>query len=289
MKLYLSVLLYCILDYLQMNGISCTNSKPDREKMELGSSSNLLTITGNGVSSANNSQHYKIHENKSCSLPARPESCSDILKTNHPITTHFGVLIEMMDEQMNPLNVRTFEGMSDSQRQQLASKSTTRISELVTPNTTSNIDTAHCPFVKFLPSDNGTVFVLHDVFYTSIRATQLNSVTLLETIKQNNVHLDKPIDFEKIHIKVYDNTIKRTCNECENICPPNSYCNNLMNGIGCTCRFGWVKVYGINGTEHCQLHQATISLITIFTMLIVILMCIFIYLLNKRHYTMKIK
>nr|CAX78137.1 Protein VHS3 (Viable in a HAL3 SIT4 background protein 3) [Schistosoma japonicum] len=172
MKLSLSVLLYCIFVYLQMNCITCIED--DTGHKERGSEPGGAI----GVSSLLNPQDPETNSKESCVISATPMSCSDIKKTVH---THFGILIEPFDENNNPLSKQTFDGMTQSQKDELSSKSCTTIIQLLTSQKTLTHDKPKCYFVGFYESDIDTMFALHDILYTSIEATQFTNTTLPRT------------------------------------------------------------------------------------------------------------
>nr|CAX78127.1 Protein VHS3 (Viable in a HAL3 SIT4 background protein 3) [Schistosoma japonicum] len=276
MKLSLSVLLYCIFVYLQMNCITCIED--DTGHKQRGSEPGGAI----GVSSLLNPQDPETNSKESCVISATPMSCSDIKKkTPGEIHTHFGILIEPFDENNNPLSKQTFDGMTQSQKDELSSKSRTTIIQLLTSQKTLTHGKPKCYFVKFLGSDMNTIFALHDILYTSIEATQFTNTTLLETMKENNKHLDVPLDFERCHLIVFGDPMTRRCNECQHLCPEYSQCKDVKNGISCVCQSGWISSQGNDNREYCEVHTTSVPVLYISLILFLIFILLVICLMRK--------
>nr|AAW26130.1 SJCHGC09097 protein [Schistosoma japonicum] len=275
MKLSLSVLLYCIFVYLQMNCITCIED--DTGHKQRGSEPGGAI----GVSSLLNPQDPETNSKESCVISATPMSCSDIKKTRKPIHTHFGILIEPFDENNNPLSKQTFDGMTQSQKDELSSKSCTTIIQLLTSQKTLTNGKPKCYFVKFVGSDMNTIFALHDILYTSIEATQFTNTTLLETMKENNKHLDVPLNLEQRYLTVFGDPLTRRCNECQHLCPEYSQCKDVKNGISCVCQSGWISSQGNDNREYCEVHTTSVPVLYISLILFLIFILLLICLMRK--------
>ncbi|KAH8878339.1 Protein VHS3 (Viable in a HAL3 SIT4 background protein 3) [Schistosoma japonicum] len=244
MKLSLSVLLYCIFVYLQMNCITCIED--DTGHKQRGSEPGGAI----GVSSLLNPQDPETNSKESCVISATPMSCSDIKKKTPG-------------------------------ENELSSKSCTTIIQLLTSQKTLTHGKPKCYFVKFLGSDMNTIFALHDILYTSIEATQFTNTTLLETMKENNKHLDVPLDFERCHLIVFGDPLTRRCNECQHLCPEYSQCKDVKNGISCVCQSGWISSQGNDNREYCEVHTTSVPVLYISLILFLIFILLLICLMRK--------
>ncbi|CAH8550028.1 unnamed protein product [Schistosoma rodhaini] len=271
MKFYLTVLFYYILEH-QMNGILFVSTE---------SKSTQLTSKSSAVSPKTSSQmfyHDEAFRKKSCVIFEGPQTCDKIVGKKAPLYTHFMILIEMSDNEMNPLSVEKFNAVPENQRyEHFAKRSCKFIMEQVTTEKMPQYERPHCSVVKYIPSDQETMFAVTDIVYDSIKATQLSDETLLGTLKQNNKFHVNGQNFSKAHVKILSNTVKRTCEDCQSVCPRHSYCSNTMNGISCTCKFGWKKVGGYSRSEYCTLHPISIILIVIGSTLMVVLTILAMY------------
>ncbi|CAI2728377.1 unnamed protein product [Schistosoma spindalis] len=272
MKFDLAILLYYILGHQMIGTLSVQTESKSKEL-----TSGFSKVSPNNIIQGK-FYHSAAFRKKACALFEGPPSCANIVKTNTSLFTHFGILAEMSDNQMEPLSVNKFNEIAGNQRYEyFATRSCKFIMEQVTTKKMPHYERPHCSVVQFIPSDQKTMFAVIDIVYDSIKATQLSDQTLLGTLKQNNRFHINGKNLSKIHIKIISNTMKRTCKDCQSVCPSNSYCVDVMNGISCACRFGWKKVGGYSRSEYCTLHPISIILLIIGSLLLIILLILAVY------------
>ncbi|CAH8527006.1 unnamed protein product [Schistosoma mattheei] len=272
MKFYFAILFYYILGH-QMIGMLSVRSNSSSEQLTSGS----LKVSPKNTN-VGKFYHSADFRNKECIISEGPQSCTEIVKTTTPLFTHFGILAEMSDDQMEPLSVKKFNEIAENQRYEYFAKRCCKfIMEQVTTGEMPSYERPYCSVVQFIPSDQETMFAVTDIVYDSIKATQLSDGTLLGTLKQNNKFHINGKNFSKAYIKIISNTVRRTCEDCRSICPSYSYCVNTMNGISCACRFGWKKVGGYSRSEYCTLHPISIILLVICLLLLLILLILAVY------------
>ncbi|CAH8495494.1 unnamed protein product [Schistosoma turkestanicum] len=238
MQFYLIVLLYCILQqfvYIHTN------------------SGDVGTF-----------YHTESFRKQKCVIFERPESCAKVIKNKSPLFTHFAVALELEEKELkNLLKANLSIAEKNRKFEYWAEKSCNIILQQLTTTEMPYYERPYCSVVRFIPSDVETVFALLDIVYDSIKATQLHDQTLLGTLRQNKRYHPDGNNLAELHVKIMSNTMKRTCEECKEICPPYSYCVNTMNGINCVCRFGWTKVGGFSRSQRCKLHPISVVLLVI--------------------------